>query len=872
MTICSDGKIFLHSVGKRRKFKAVFYKKSLFLKLLLHTVMKQTVTLVILTAFIVALSLESHGCATGERTSGTPLTKSRNQALSLAALTPKPTQLPRIQDDFAELDDTVATTPMAGVSDRFIMTTLESARQQYLKALSHINKSDTVRAARSFEQAIEILNRISDLPKIEENADFTDLMQSIIDDYENYIQSIDNLNEQSPFFVLREKFFQEAEKNTPVYNELSFARVKETKPEISHLKLPESSTEMTKILGMKGIPLQIPMEDNESTQRTIEMFTSVRARSYFQKWLQRAGRWFPMMRKIAREEGAPEEIIYLSMIESGLSPVAVSRAQAVGLWQFIKSTGNLYGLEAGYWVDERRDPEKATRAAMRHLKDLYNEFGDWYLAMAAYNCGVGGTRRAISRSGGGSHLNYWDIWKKLPRETRGYVPLYVAAAKITMSPEAYGFVNLPLEVPYDYDTVAIHESIELRVLARCAGISTTELEYLNPELIRSATPPNIDVYPLKIPKGKKEDFLANFEKLNSEDKHTWVLHEVANHETLQSIAKKYKVSAQIIAVANDLTGKKKRLSVGSMIRIPTDGKYSDEDDNTQEVAHVPSGNNRQREREKDPTPTSSPIPAHTKKVVHEVHSGETLYSIANRYGVRLADLRNWNNIPYNSDNVSLGAQLTLHVDKNYQEDDNAETTASPKSAKTTIVAHVVKRGETLAKIADDYNVPMNDIRTQSGMKKKDKIHVGQTLKIPVAATSAVAKKSEQADESRPTTTKQPTTAPGSGKLTAYTVKKGESLTDIANRFAVSAKDILRWNPGTKGDRLAVGSELKIYPNSTNKGGGEEESGGKFYTVKQGDTLFSIAKKYGLSVTTMLKINKGLVEHKLALGQKLRVSE
>lgn len=838
--------------------------------------MKQLFTFVILTTLILALSLESHGCATGGRTNAaTPTSVAVSKSLALAAAA-KPLTLPRIQDDFAELDDTIPTMPFAGSSDRFIMTTLESARQHYLRALSYINRSDTAKAARAFEQAIETLNKISNLPKIEENPDFTDLMQSIIDDYENHIQSIDNLNENSPIFVLRDKFFQEVDKDATVYNELSFAKDKEPRSTLTQLKLPESSSALTKIIGMKGVPLQIPMTDNEFVQKTIEFFTNDRGRRYFQKWLQRAGRWFPMMRKIAKEEGAPEEIIYLSMIESGLSPFAQSPAKAVGLWQFMKSTGNLYGLEAGYWTDERRDPEKATRAAMRHLKDLYNEFGDWHLAMAAYNCGVGGTRRAIARSGV-SNPDYWEIRGKLPRETRNYVPLYIAAAKVAMNPEAYGFINIPLEEAYDYDTVEINESADFRALAGCTGISADELEFLNPEILRSSTPPSSNHYELKIPKGKKEIFAANYEKLDVEDKHSWALHEVTGSETLYSIAKKYNVSANVIAAANELSGKKKRLPAGTILRIPTDGKYTEGVSEEDEVAHASSsgasGSKEPKERDKDITHTS-PVPANSKKVTHEIRSGETLYNIATRYGVRLADLRNWNNIPYNSDKVALGEQLTIYVDKNRRDDEGVDANAI-KPVKTVIIAHVVKKGETLAKIADDYEVSMNDIRTSSSMKKRDKIFVGQTLKIAVAANSTQAR-----NDSRDTRTEEPhkqsvaTTAPNNGRYSTYTVKKGESVSDIASRYGVNARDIAKWNPSAKGERLAAGTELKIFGQNTAKGSAaaSEDVSGKSYVVKPGDTLFSIAKKYGLSVSTMTKLNKGLSENKLALGQKLRVAE
>jgi membrane-bound lytic murein transglycosylase D len=889
---------------------------------------------------------------------------------------PEPPKLPRIQDDFADLDDTLATKPVsAGSNDKFISTTLENSRQQYLRALSYINKSDTTRAAKAFEQSIETLNKIADFPKIEENQDFTDLMQSIIDDYETYIQSIDNLSETSPMFVLRDKFFQELDKELSI-NELTFARDR-TRPKsgVVPLRLPESSSEMVRILGMRGVPLQIPMTDNELVQKTVDFFTKPGAHRYFQKWLERAGRWFPMMRRIAKEEGAPEEIIYLSMFESGLNPKATSPAAAVGLWQFIKSTGQMYGLEAGYWVDERRDPEKSTRAAMRHLKDLYNEFGDWELAMAAYNCGVGGVRRAISRSGF-SDPSYWEVRPKLPRETGGYVPLYMAAAKVCMNPEAYGFVNIPLEEPYRYDTVITRESLDFKVLAKCAGISVDAMEEYNPELVRSATPEG--EYLLKLPPGTKNTFLANIGQLSTSDKQTWIVHNVSSNETLYSIAKSYNVSPTALASANGLTGRKKRLRVGMSLRIPKDAMIESEENAGEALASTPStgkssadksrleqaddrGARERERREKERADREAreqerkdarekeradreareqerkdarekeradreareqerkdareqerkdkeaqrkqakdakekreaerseaalaSIPANSKKLSHDVVQGETLFSIATRYGVRLADLRNWNNIPYNTDKLGLDDKIIVYVPKSFK-DDGGAASASVASAseasskkKAGVTTHRVVQGETLAKIADDYDVSIQDIRNLSGLRNQDRIYVGQTLKVP--AVNAAAERVGRPEREAVSAAKPPATPrltetsapPKPSSKGAHAVKKGETPASIARQYGVNLADLLKWNPSARDGQLKIGEELRLYAESAGKGGATTEGkSSKTYTVRQGDTAFSIAKKFGVSVSQLLKLNRGLRENTLSVGQQLRVAE
>jgi membrane-bound lytic murein transglycosylase D len=817
--------------------------------------------------------------------------------------------LPRIQDDFAELDDTLQATPgNAQVNDRFIMTTLETARQQYLRALSYINRSDTARAARSFDQSIETLNKVSDFPKIQENQDFMDLMQSIIEDYENYIRNLDNMSENSSIVVLRDKFFQSVENaDMPSYDDLNFPRGKDsTKRQFVPLNLPESSSALATMTGMRGVNLQIPMPENQEVLWAVE-FLAVRGRRYFQKWMERTGKWFPMMRKIAREEGAPEEILYLSIIESGLSPYATSWAKAVGLWQFIKGTGQMYGLGVDYWMDERRDPEKATRAAMRHLKDLYNELGDWHLALAAYNCGLGGVRRAVARSGM-TRPNYWDVRPYLPKETRNYVPLYVAAAKVCMNPEAYGFTTLQFEDRFSYETVPVSEAVDFRVLARCAGVGEETLHDLNPELIHNSTPPYAEQYPLKIPIGTKSTFVANYEKAGQSDKHSWTMHEISGSETLASIAKKYAISQSVIAAANDLSGKKKRLTVGAMLRIPTDGRYvanaaQQQDDNSESgddndpraIATNDKGTDEQSSKttKADPKADSkaelvqsdndkdkdvaihrpAPPPANSKKLTHEVLTGETLYSIAARYNVRLADVRNWNNIPYNSDKVSLGDQIAVYVDKNFHENTLSVAT-STKTTRNGFERHTVARGETLAKIADDYGVSMQEIRTASRMSKNGKIYVGQTLSVPVSAEKQQAQATRSATQDAPQTEPKSavasTTAPA-GKASVYLVKKDETLAGIAMRYNVNPQDVAAWN-GIQGARIKPGMELKIYTQSVAKGsaGSDDSSAEKTYAVRQGDTLFSIARKYGLTVAALKQLNTGLTEKSLKAGQTVRL--
>ncbi len=775
--------------------------------------------------------------------------------------------LPAYQDEYADLDDASSS---SSINDRLVTGKLESARQKYLRALTFIDRGDTTNAAHAFEEAIEVLNAIVNYPNIEDNPEFADLMQSIIEDYESYIQSIDNLSENSSIAVLRDKFFQEVDSYAT-----SASGAADAKNSVGVIKVPSTGVAPA-FTAVQG-ELQIDMPDNEYVRNCITFFTSAKGQKFFNKWLPRAGRWFPMMRKVAKEEGVPEEIIYLSIVESGLDPNAVSSAKAVGLWQFIKSTGEMYGLDANYWIDERRDPEKATRAAMRHLKDLYNEFGNWHLALAAYNCGMGGVRRTIARSGKTSP-DYWEIRDFLPRETRGYVPLFIAAAKISINPEQYGFTDVSFEDAYDYETASVSESVDLRALAKCANTTIEELKALNPELVQGCTPPNTQNYALKLPRGTKETFAYNFEQLPDTEKRSWVYHKVRKKETLVEIAEQYGSSVDLIADANNLSGKRKRLRAGTMIRVPVGAaaesgetaiaeSRSNSESKTPEAATAP---------QKKSEPAVAAIKAEqrtepstgNKKIYHQVRRSETLHSIANRYGVRIADLRNWNNIPYDSDNIQVNTNLVVYLGKEATQVASATPTAertAPVAEHQTasIVKHKVRRGETVATIADDYGVSISEIRKNNNLNSRSKIRVGQTLKVPSSGSRQETAIASARQQTR-------------GKnLVTHRVRRGETLNGIASMYGVDEREIVRWNPGDiKGSTVYHGTRLKIYSDNVAKGSstssGREGRAPKTYKIRKGDTLGTIAGKFGVSVARLKKLNKSLDERSLQVGTSIRL--
>jgi len=318
------------------------------------------------------------------------------------------------------------------------------------------------------------------------------------------------------------------------------------------------------------------------------------------------------------------------MIESGLNPKAYSKAAANGMWQFIYSTGKLYGLERNWYVDERRDPEKATRAACAYLTDLYDEFDNWYLALSAYNAGEGRVRRATRIH---QTSDFWQL-HSLPRETRNYVPYFLAATIIAENREKYGFYNKEKKNPsYDYDIVSIEKSADLTVLARSAETTYKKLRDLNSELRQSATPTK--GYALKIPKGKKDIFMANYNTLPENERFApqFVTHKVRNGESLWTIAKKYRISVHDLAAVNKVRNRS-MIRIGQKLTIPIPGVN---------MASIPI----------------SKMPGFNK-VTYKVRKGDTLGHIAEDYGTQASNIRKWNGIKYGQ-HIFPGQKLTLWI-------------------------------------------------------------------------------------------------------------------------------------------------------------------------------------------------------------------
>jgi membrane-bound lytic murein transglycosylase D len=292
---------------------------------------------------------------------------------------------------------------------------------------------------------------------------------------------------------------------------------------------------------------QLPLVVNDAVAGYIHYFEGRGHRTLIAGF-ERAGRYRPMIQRILDEEGLPQEIIHLAQAESGFIPRAVSRMRATGMWQFMNWRGNQYGLAQTAYVDERLDPEKATRAAARHLRDLYTEFGDWYLAIAAYNCGPGGVEKAVERTG---YADFWELRSRgaIPLETTNYVPIILAMTIMSKNAAQYGLEGLTPDTPLEYDTMDVSAATHLNLIADLTDAPVSELMALNPALLKGIAPAG---YSLRVPKGAAGALRASLEMIPPDKRLSWRMHKVADGETLASIGKQYGASAGVIAAANKL--------------------------------------------------------------------------------------------------------------------------------------------------------------------------------------------------------------------------------------------------------------------------------------------------------------------------------
>lgn len=433
------------------------------------------------------------------------------------------------------------------------------------------------------------------------------------------------------------------------------------------------------------LSLEIPITINKYVQREIASFQGPE-RKFFLESYQRSGHYRPMILKELRAAGLPDEISWLPLVESGFKVKALSSARALGLWQFISSTGYRYGLKRDWWMDERMDPDKATGAAIGYLTDLHGLFGDWTTALAGYNSGEGRVLRAIKRQNESYFDHFWDIYERLPRETRRYVPRFLAVVAIVNEPAKYGF-DLPEPfAPHTFEVVSMERSTSLEVLDRALDIQVGTLRVLNPELRRGATP--ADPYDLKVPEGQAGSLRTQLASVPqwSPPRDAYTIHRVRRGESLSVIAQRYGTSVNQIVRENGMRSPD-RIWPGQQLRVPDRG----------------------------PAPAAAVATGPGGEVKHRVRTGDSLWRVAQRYGTTVDRIRRQNNL--RSDLLQPGQVLIIRPGS------VAATSGSRQ-------AYVVRRGDTLGKIAQRQRVSLNRLLSANGLTKRSVIYPGQRLWLP----------------------------------------------------------------------------------------------------------------------------------------------
>ena len=437
-------------------------------------------------------------------------------------------------------------------------------------------------------------------------------------------------------------------------------------------------------------------------------YFSNRGRGTFERAFARSGRYHDMMVSILKQEGVPQDLIYLAQAESGFHPLAVSRVGARGIWQFMGSRARGYGLQHSPWVDDRQDPEKSTRAAARHLKDLYAQFGDWYLAMAAYNSGPGTVQAAVKRTG---YADFWELYRRnvLPKETRNYVPIILAMTIVSKNLSQYGFDDVSKDDAIKFDSVSINYPVDLRLVAECVDATPAQLQELNPSLLRLTTPRE-GTFELHLPRGTKDQYQTAIAVIPSDMRLWWRYHKVQPGDTLASLGRSYRVTAKSIAAANQLDGTE--LEADAKVIIP-----------------VAAGKH----------PASDTATYARRITRYKVHAGDTVETVAENFGVPAKMVRSWNGlrsgdslrgrkvlavhlpVTPSTEAATTASKSTGHARKTSQ---TANAKGAPKTSgkkpvadaasQATVLRHKVKSGETLYSIATTYKTTVAALKRYNG--------------------------------------------------------------------------------------------------------------------------------------------------------------
>ena len=549
----------------------------------------------------------------------------------------------------------------------------------------------------------------------------------------------------------------------------------------------------------------LPLVSNDYVAGFITYFQN-HEQGFIERVLQRVGIYQPMISSVLRQNGLPQDLIYLAAAESAFNPFAVSRAGARGMWQFMASRAQQYGLQINRWVDEREDPLKSTEAAAHHLKDLYAQFGDWYLAMAAYNCGPLNVQKAVEETG---YANFWKLRElhALPTETQNYVPIIIATALIAKDPRAYGFDVQP-DPPLKEDQVVVTAPTDLRLVAELVNRPVKELVDLNPSLLSWATPMNEPKYVLNLPAGTKKEYEKRIAEVPPAERIWWRAYKVKDGETLLAVARKYHIRETALAMANHLESGDDP-EAGTLLILP-----------------LPPGREalyRQR-----------------RLYRYRIRRGDTLEAIAARFHVAISQLRRWNHL--RGSEIVAGRTLRL-IGKGSES--WAHNNASRGKWNGRFYAYRIQQGDTLDLIASRFHVSIADLRRWNHLRGPE-IVAGRTLRIYGKHRTTEADSAGMTGRERV-------------KPSVYRVRRGDTLSAIADRYHVTVADLQRWNH-LRGSSIPAGTTLRLNGGSRttklayNRKEENKSAAAYHYRIRHGDTLRDIANHFDVTVSQIRRWN------------------
>ncbi len=724
--------------------------------------------------------------------------------------------VPRGYDRYALSQD--CGDPRGSLTEGQIMCRVSRAYRLQSRTIRAQADWDRYSAERYMNQVMDELAVLSNQSDFVRQPQFRELYRTIVHEHETSSDtSTDEPQEYGAIYALRNAMFE------------------------GQFRMEASMSAAVNLPKIKPVATTIPMTQNEFVEDAVAWLMKNRRETII-RWLDRPDTYFPMIEQILAEEGVPDELKYLAVVESGLNPRIRSRASAVGMWQFIASTGRAMGLRIDEYVDERMDPVKATRAAARHLNQLYEYYGrDWQVALSGYNCSPRCVLRAISRAGGTrkNPPSYWQIRRHLPSETQRYIPMFIAYALIMSNPAEFGLPAVSNGPEFTYDEVKVSGMLRLETIASMVGTTTEHIQELNPELRRGILPPDRTPYTLRIPVNTFSRFADAFEQLPDEEKAMPGEHRVRRGENLGRIARRYGVTVRAIQNANGL-GNRTRIHPDDRLVIPGisgrgvatlegnnarlvawgkranrpiafDGKMAEAVRRTpvklaSNTRTRPTENNSSSNQTTQTQNASSPESTQSN-VTHTVRRGDTLSQLAANYGTTVSAIQQANGL--RGTRIGRGQRLNI-----------------PSGGGTT---HTVKWGENLGMLAKRYSTTVQNIRSANNLRSST-IYPGQ--KLLIGGSSAQA--------------------------TTHTVKRGENLGMIAERYGTTVQNIRNAN-NLRSNTIYPGQKLSI--------GGTNVR--RVHTVERGDNLTRIAERYNTTVRNIRDINN-LRSSRIYPGQRLSI--